>query len=363
MGQDWTETVGQDGVGINRLASRSLDDAFWVIFATGDTRPPSMHLYERRLRRVRKLYDCYPTLTNAPLSRMQPTTLRTRDDLEMVSYLTLPLHADDRREALRSKSPLPMVLLVHGGPWARDEWGYNPEHQWLANRGYAVLSANFRGSTGFGKSFTAAGDLEWGAKMNDDLIDAMDWAVARGIADPERIAIMGGSYGGYAVLWALTNDPLRFACGVDIVGPSNLETLIESMPPHWESERAMVYQQVGNPTTAEGRKLLKARSPLHRAHRIARPLLIGQGANDPRVKRSEADQMAAALKASGIAVTYALYPDEGHGFHRPANNIAFNVIVERFLARHLGGRFEAASAQEIDGHSTVMLEGAQDAPI
>lgn len=346
-----------------RLTSRSSDDAFWVIFANGDTQPPSVHLYDRRLSRARKLYDCYPALADAPLARMQHMTLRARDDLPLVSYLTLPVHADDRRETLSSTAALPMVLLVHGGPWVRDEWGYHPEHQWLANRGYAVLSVNFRGSTGFGKTFTAAGDLEWGAKMSDDLLDAVGWAVALGIADPERIAIMGGSYGGYAVLWALTNDPLRFACGVDIVGPSNLETLIDSMPPHWESERAMVYQQVGNPTTAQGRKLLRERSPLHRANRIKRPLLIGQGANDPRVKRSEADQMAAALKASGIPVTYALYPDEGHGFHRPANNIAFNVIVERFLARHLGGRFEPASAQEIDGHSTVMLEGEEDAPM
>jgi dipeptidyl aminopeptidase/acylaminoacyl peptidase len=280
----------------------------------------------------------------------------------MVCYLTLPVHADVPDQAWVSRHPVPLVLLVHGGPWARDEWGYDAEHQWLANRGYAVLSVNFRGSTGFGKRFVNAGDLQWGARMDDDLVDAVDHVIRLGIADPARVAIMGASYGGYAALWALTEHPQRYACGVDIVGPSNLETLLASMPPHWESARAMLYRQVGDPGSPQGLQLLRERSPLHRAQRIRRPLLIGQGANDPRVKQAEADQMAAAMSANGIPVTYALYPDEGHGFVRPANRIAFNVIVERFLARHLGGRFEPSRPEEIEGHTTVMVHGAQDGP-
>jgi dipeptidyl aminopeptidase/acylaminoacyl peptidase len=250
------------------------------------------------------------------------------------------------------------VLLVHGGPWARDEFGYNAEHQWLANRGYAVLSVNFRGSTGLGKAFVNAADLQWGATMDDDLRDAVDWAVARGIADPKRIAIMGASYGGYATLWGLVSDAERYACGVDIVGPSNLETLMAAIPPQWEAARATLYRQVGNPDTPEGLALLKERSPLHRAAQIRKPLLIGQGANDPRVKQAEADQMAAAMKANGIPVTYVLFPDEGHGFQRPANALAFYAIAERFLARFLGGSCEPSTAAEIEGHTALMVEDA-----
>jgi dipeptidyl aminopeptidase/acylaminoacyl peptidase len=346
------------GRGEWRVASRTDDDRIWVVHFTSDVNPASCALYERDTRALKTLYDCYPDLATAPLARMQPTTLTSRDGLDLVSYLTLPPHADRGDAALVSSAPLPMVLLVHGGPWARDEWGYHPEHQWLANRGYAVLSVNFRASTGFGKSFINAGDLQWGAKMDDDLCDAVDWAVSRGIADPQRIAIMGTSYGGYATLWALTAHPERYACGVDVVGPSNLESLLAATPPHWEAARATLYRQLGHPDTPAGRALLKERSPLHRAARIRKPLLIGQGANDPRVPQAEADQMAAAMKANGIAVTYVLYPDEGHGFMRPANSISFYAIAERFLARHLGGRCEMTTEDEIEGHTAVMVEGA-----
>ncbi len=346
------------GLGEWHLGSRTDDDRLWVLSFSSDVNPASYYLYERETRELTKLYDCAPALATLPLARMQHTTFKSRDGLDLVTYVTLPVHADVRKEVLKSTGPLPLVLLVHGGPWARDEYGYNAEHQWLANRGYAALSVNFRASTGFGKSFINAGDREWGGKMDDDLCDAVDWAIARGIADPKRVCIMGGSYGGYAVLWALTARPERYACGVDIVGPSNLETLLASTPPHWEAMRATLYRQLGNPDTAAGRALLNDRSPLHRAAKIRRPLLIGQGANDPRVTKAEADQMVAAMKANSIPVTYVLYPDEGHGFRRPANNVSFNAIAEQFLAQHLGGRHEPTTKVEIEGNTAVVVEYA-----
>jgi dipeptidyl aminopeptidase/acylaminoacyl peptidase len=254
-----------------------------------------------------------------------------------------------------------MVLFVHGGPWARDEWGYNPYHQWLANRGYAVLSVNFRASTGFGKAFLNAGNREWAAKMHDDLLDAVDWAVAQKIADPKRVAIMGGSYGGYATLVGLAFTPERFAAGVDIVGPSNLVTLLESVPPYWAPILSVFEQRMGEMKTPEGRKFLESRSPLFRAEKIQRPLLIGQGANDPRVNQAESDQIVKALKAKSIPVTYVLFPDEGHGFARPENRKAFNAVAEAFLAEHLGGRFEPVGA-DFAGSTIVVPEGAAGVP-
>ncbi len=344
------------GLGEWHMVSRSEDDRWWTVRCASDRNPASYRLYQRDAKRLTLLHDCYPSLAGAPLARMQATTVKSRDGLDLVCYLTLPVHAERDGEALASIEPLPMVLLVHGGPWARDVDGYSAEHQWLANRGYAVLSVNFRGSTGFGKSFVNAGDWQWGAAMDDDLCDAVDWAVARGVADAKRVAIMGASYGGYATLWALSTHADRYACGVDIVGPSNLETLLASTPPQWEAALATLHRQVGNPGTPEGRALLHARSPLHRANRISKPLLIGQGANDPRVKQAEADQMVAAMKANAIAVTYVLYPDEGHGFVRPPNRIMFNAITERFLAQNLGGRYEALAGGEIEGSSGILVE-------
>ena len=253
-----------------------------------------------------------------------------------------------------------MVLLVHGGPWARDGYGFNRAHQWLANRGYAVLSVNFRGSTGFGKSFINAGNLQWGAKMHDDLIDAVEWAVSKGITAKDQVAIMGGSYGGYATLAGLTFTPDAFACGVDIVGPSNLETLLETIPPYWEPQVKQFHERMGNPGTPDGLALLKERSPLYKASEITKPLLIGQGANDPRVKQAESDQIVAAMQADNVPVTYVLFPDEGHGFAKPANNIAFNAVAENFLATCLGGRAEpigatlgASTAQVVTGAEYV----------
>jgi dipeptidyl aminopeptidase/acylaminoacyl peptidase len=354
--RDDVSDLNARGLGEWRLSSRTEDDRTWTVNFSSDVNPGSNYLYQRESRKLTKLYDCYPVLADLPLARMQHTTLTSRDGLSMVSYLTLPVHADVRKEALTSSEPLPLVLLVHGGPWARDEYGYNSYHQWLANRGYAVLSVNFRASTGFGKSFINAGDGQWGAKMDDDLCDAVDWAIARGIADPKRIGIMGGSYGGYATLWGLSAHADRYACGVDIVGPSNLETLLASTPPHWEAMRATLYRQLGNPETPAGLALLRDRSPLHRAANIRKPLLIGQGANDQRVKQAEADQMVAAMKTNNIPVTYVLYPDEGHGFQRPANRISFNAMTEQFLAKYLGGRCEATTASAIEGNTAVVVE-------
>jgi dipeptidyl aminopeptidase/acylaminoacyl peptidase len=233
-----------------------------------------------------------------------------------------------------------MVLLVHGGPWHRDSWGFDPGHQWLANRGYAVMSVNFRGSTGFGKDFINAANHEWGGRMHDDLIDAVQWAVQEGIAIQDKLAIMGGSYGGYAALVGLTFTPDTFACGVDIVGPSNLISLMENPPPYWQPVMPLMQTRVGDFVSEAGREFLKTRSPLFHVDRIQRPLLIGQGATDPRVKQQESDQIVAAMKAKNIPVTYVLFPEEGHGFRRPENDIAFYAITEAFLAQHLGGEFE-----------------------
>lgn len=319
-----------------QVTSRTLADDRWTVAVDPVTRSPRLYLFERATRALTLLYATREELDAAPLVPMHPVEIPARDGLSLVSYLTLPAGHD------AGGPPLPMVLLVHGGPWARDGYGYNPYHQWLANRGYAVLSVNFRGSTGFGKRFIAAGNLEWGARMHEDLLDAVDWAVARGTADRDRIAIMGGSYGGYATLAGLAFTPDVFACGVDIVGPSNLETLLATIPPYWTAAIEQFHQRMGNPGTTEGLALLRARSPLHAAARIRRPLLIGQGANDPRVKKAESDQIVAAMHRNAIPVTYVLFPDEGHGFARPENAIAFNAITEEFLARTLGGRAEPA---------------------
>jgi dipeptidyl aminopeptidase/acylaminoacyl peptidase len=332
------------------LSSRTEDDALWVVSGSSDVSPGADYLYDRRGRSLRKLHDTRPELAGAPLAPMRPVTIRARDGLDLVSYVTRPLGAD---------GPGPMVLLVHGGPWARDVFACDPMHQWLANRGYTTISVNFRGSTGLGKTFINASDHEWGRRMDDDLLDAVAWAVDRGLAAPGRIAIMGGSYGGYAVLAGMTRNPETYACGVDIVGPSNLETLLATIPPYWEAMRAMLTKAVGDPATAAGLALMRERSPVHHADRLRRPLLIAQGANDPRVKQAESDQMVAAMRAKGIPVTYLLYPDEGHGFARPANNIVFNAVAETFLARHLGGRAEKITSAEIEASTMQILEGGE----
>ena len=279
------------------------------------------------------------SLKGLPLVHMHPLVIKSRDGLDLVCYLSLPREVDPDQDG-KPDSPCPLVLNVHGGPWARDSWGYDPECQLLANRGYAMLQVNYRGSSGFGKSFLNAGNREWAGKMHDDLLDAVDWAVREKVADPKRIAIMGGSYGGYATLVGLTFTPEVFACGVDIVGPSNILTLLSTIPPYWEPAKQMFRDRVGDFSSDEGRQFLLSRSPLSHVEKIQRPLLIGQGAQDPRVKQAEADQIVKAMQEKKIPVTYVLYPDEGHGFVRPENRLSFYAVTEAFLAEHLGGRAE-----------------------
>jgi len=348
------------GPGQFEINSRTLDDRTWIVSYSAAESPTVYYRYDRTPGtegQLTPLFSARPELDGKPLVPMWPQEIKSRDGLNLVSYLTLPAHADADGDG-KADQPVPMVLLVHGGPWGRDGYGYSGYDQWLANRGYAVLSVNFRGSTGFGKDFTNAGDGEWGAKMHDDLIDAVDWAVAQGITTADKVAIMGGSYGGYATLAGLTFTPETFACGVDIVGPSNLNTLLATVPPYWASFYEQLAKRMGDPRTEEGRAWLTERSPLTHADKIVRPLLIGQGANDPRVKQAESDQIVEAMQAKGIPVTYVLFPDEGHGFARPENNKAFNAVAENFLAECLGGRAQPIG-EDLAGSSTTVPAGAE----
>ncbi len=342
------------------VVSRTLDDDLWMVAYTLSDRPVSYYLYDRAAKNAEFLFSSRPALEGKPLAEMHPVVIMSRDGLNLVSYLTLPVDSDPDGDA-RPVAPRPMVLFVHGGPWARDSFGYHSYHQWLANRGYAVLSVNYRGSTGFGKAFINAGDREWAAKMHDDLMDAVEWAVGNGVTTRDKVAIMGGSYGGYATLVGLTFTPETFACGVDIVGPSNLITLLESIPPYWAPMVELFAKRVGDHRTEEGRAFLESRSPLTLVDRIQRPLLIGQGANDPRVKQPESDQIVEAMRERGIAVTYVLYPDEGHGFAKPENHTSFNAVAEGFLGQCLGGRVQPIG-DDLEGSSITVPEGADIVP-
>jgi dipeptidyl aminopeptidase/acylaminoacyl peptidase len=331
------ESVREDFEAIEKLnrgdfavTSRDRADENWLVAFTVDDGGASYYSYDRRQRKGVHLFDAWPELSEYTLARMEPISFTARDGLTIEGYLTLPPGAERKN--------LPMVLNVHGGPWARDGWGYDPQAQWLANRGYACLQVNYRGSTGYGKKFLNAGNKEWAAAMHDDLVDAVHWAIEEGIADPERVAIYGGSYGGYAALVGATFTPDLFRCAVDVVGPSNLITLINSIPPYWSTFLATFHERVGNPETEE--EFLKSRSPLFFVDRIKIPMLIAQGANDPRVKQAESEQVVAAMKEKGIDYEYLLFEDEGHGFARPENRLEFYAAAERFLARHLGGRAE-----------------------
>ena len=324
------------------LVSRDQADKTWLASFSNDDGPTYYYTYNRAKKKGTLLFSHQPKLEGLSLATMKPISLKARDGLVLHGYLTLPV-------GVAAKN-LPTVLLVHGGPWARDSWGYNSTVQWLANRGYAVLQINYRGSTGYGKKFLNAGNKEWAGKMHTDLIDGVNWLVKRGIADPKKIAIMGGSYGGYATLVGLTFTPDVFACGVDIVGPSNLVTLLNTIPPYWAPVKAMFAKRVGDLATEED--MLKDRSPFFFADKIKVPLLIGQGANDPRVKQAESDQIVKAMRKAGKPVEYIIYTDEGHGFVRPENRLHFFARAEAFLARHLGGRAEAADT--VKGHSAVI---------
>lgn len=318
------------------LVSRDLANQTWIVVTRSDASPSQFFLYHRPSKDLKFLFSVQPALEQYPLSPMNPIQFKARDGMLLHGYLTLPLN----KEPIN----LPTVLVVHGGPWARDSWGLNPMVQWLANRGYAVLQINFRGSTGYGKNYLNAGNREWADKMRTDLLDGKQWLVGQKIADPQKVAIFGGSYGGYATLAGLTFTPDAFCCGVDIVGPSNLITLLQTIPPYWSSFKAIMNLRLGN--LDKDAEFLKASSPLFKADRIIRPLLIGQGAHDPRVKQAESDQIVTAMREKGIPVEYLLFPDEGHGFARPENRLKFYSATEAFLSKYLGGRAEPASAEE-----------------
>jgi dipeptidyl aminopeptidase/acylaminoacyl peptidase len=342
------------------VQSQTRANDVWLIGNDPITAPSRVMVYDRARKSLTELYVGRPRLAGKTLPAVCPVEIKSRDGLTLVAYLTLPVGSDPNGNC-RPGKPLPMVLNVHGGPWFRDSYGYDPESVWFANRGYATLQVNFRGSSGFGKDFINKADKQWGRKMHDDLIDSVDWAIANGIASREKVAIYGGSYGGYATLWGMTNTPDRFACGVAIVAPSNLNTLFASIPPYWESFKEQFFRRVGDPRTDAGRALLRERSPLTYVQNISRPLLIGQGANDPRVKQAEADQIVAAMQAKKIPVTYVLYPDEGHGFARPANRTSFYAVAEAFLSQCLGGRFEAVG-DDFKDSSIRVPEGAEFVP-
>ena len=320
------------------IASDTRDEQTWLIVANSDTEPGETYLFDRKTRKLALQYKIREKLPREALAFMKPVTYKSSDGLEIPAYLTLP-------KGVPAKN-LPALLIPHGGPWARDLWGYNSLAQFFANRGYAVLMPNFRGSTGYGKKFLDAGNKEWGKKMQDDVTWGAKYLVNEGIADPKRVGILGGSYGGYATLAGVTFTPDVYAAAVDIVGPSNLITLLESIPPYWESIRKVFYERMGDPNTAEGKALLKERSPLTYADKIKTPLLVAQGANDPRVNKREADQIVIALRDRGYPVEYLLAPDEGHGFARPVNNMALFMASEKFLAKHLGGRFQEGGTPE-----------------
>jgi dipeptidyl aminopeptidase/acylaminoacyl peptidase len=325
--------LARHGDGDITIVSDSTDRRMVSVFYERDTESGEFALLDRDTREVRKLFAQRKSLAGVPLCKMQPVIVPSRDGLRLNGYLTLPA-----TEAGHGRMPL--VLVIHGGPYARDVWGFNPTHQWLANRGYAVLSVNYRGSTGFGKAFIAAADREWGGRMHDDLIDAVDWAVAQGIADPKRVAFFGGSYGGYSALMAATKTPEVFACIVDLFGISNLITFMATIPPYWGPWFSVWKNRLGDPDTEAGRAFLADRSPINHLERATKPILIAQGMRDVRVVAAESEQMVTALKQRSVPVTYITFPDEGHGFARPANRLACNGVAEAFLAKHLGGRYQ-----------------------
>ncbi|MGC1295622.1 MAG: S9 family peptidase, partial [Alloacidobacterium sp.] len=321
------------------MGSRTRDEQVWLVTAHSDTEPGEAFLFDRKTHTLTPQYRIREKLPREDLATMTPVNYKSSDGLDIPAYLTLP-------KGVAPKN-LPALIIPHGGPWGRDVWGNNTLAQFFANRGYAVLMPNFRGSTGYGKKFLDAGNREWGAKMQDDITWGVKYLVSEGIADPKRVGILGGSYGGYATLAGVAFTPDLYAAAVDIVGPSNLMTLLNAIPPYWESIREMFYQRMGDPRTPEGKALLTQRSPLFSADKIKTPLLVAQGANDPRVNRREAEQIVVALRDRGFPVEYLLAPDEGHGFARPVNNMALFMESEKFLGQHLGGRYQQGGTAEV----------------
>src|SRR5438105_12247914 len=326
--------------------SSTNDERVWMIVATSDREPGARYLFDRNTKQLTYQYSAFDKLPRTALAQEKPISYKSSDGLVIPAYLTLPVGVAPKN--------LPLVVFPHGGPWGRDIWGYSSIAQFLANRGYAVLQPNFRASTGYGKKFLNAGNNEWGQKMQDDITWGVKYLVDQGIADPKRVGIMGGSYGGYATLAGLAFTPDVYAAGVSIVGPSNLLTLLNSIPPYWESIRTIFNERMGNPNTPAGKAQLERQSPLNSANKIKAPLLVVQGANDPRVNRAESEQIVIALRDRGFPVEYILAPDEGHGFARPINNLVLYTTAEKFLANHLGGRYQESMTPAITERMAVL---------
>jgi dipeptidyl aminopeptidase/acylaminoacyl peptidase len=347
------ELLKAQATGQWKILSRDRNDSLWIAALNSDLGPRRFWLWDRTARKATFLFSAQPGLEGLPLQSLEPTVIKARDGIELSVFLMRPQ---------TGATNAPLVLQVHGGPWSRDEWGFDPRMQLLANRGYAVLKVNFRGSTGFGKRFLNAANKQWGAKMHDDLVDAVRWAVGEGYADPKKVCIYGASYGGYSALAGAAFTPDVFKCAVDVVGPSNLITLLAGVPTYWAAMRGKLEQRMGNPADPKDLEMLKRVSPLNSADKIRIPLLIGQGANDPRVKQAESEQIVAALEKNGLGVTYVLYPDEGHGFARPENNTDFMARTEAFLAENLGGRFEPMPKEGKVSGSTALVKLVKPRP-
>ena len=348
MRKNWTIIDSQIAADLNYLQeledgnveiiSRDYEDHTWIISFEKCNSPYKYYLYDRLTKKEKFLFISNSKQKDLPFTEVFTIKIKSRDGLDLISYLTLPRWLAKKDSKITK--PVTLILNVHGGPNARDRWGFSPMNQWLANRGYAVLNINYRGSTGFGKDFINAGNGEWAGAMQDDLTDAMNWAISEGITEKDKVIIMGGSYGGYATLVGMSMTPNQYMAGIDIVGPSNLETLINSIPLYWKPHIAHLIKIIGgNPDTKNGKEILRYKSPLTYSGQITRPLLIVQGANDPRVKKSESDQIVKAMKAHGIPVSYLLYPDEGHGLSRPENKLSMFSIIEQFLSKITDGRY------------------------
>ena len=321
--------IQKEHEGFPFIESIDLSRNKWIVLFESDVAPGAYYLYDRSTKKLEFLFDKYSALKNYSLAKMEPVEIKSRDGLTLVGYLMLPQEG---------KKNLPLVINPHGGPWHRDNWGFNREMQWLASRGYAVLCVNFRGSTGYGKKFLNASNGEWGRKMQNDITDSVQWAIDQGIADPKRIAIFGGSYGGYATLAGITFTPELYTCAIDVVGPANVRSLLQSFPEYWKPVKARWIRRIGD---VEKDDALNHRiSPLFHVDKIRVPLLIGHGVNDPRVKLSESEAIVKAMREKNLPVTFVVYPDEGHGFERPENMFDFYGRAEEFLGKCLGGKVE-----------------------
>ena len=349
------EALAQIKDGELSVLSRSEDDNKWIVQYMSSDEPVSFYLYDRESKSGQFLFTSTPQLEGLKLSRMHPYVLTTDDGFDLVSYITLPPWTDPDDDG-RPDQPVPIVVYVHGGPSdERAQVGFGALVHWLANRGYGFLYVNFRGSAGFGKAYMNAQKMEWGGKMHQDVLDQVQWAIDEGIADPDKVAILGGSYGGYEALVGMTMTPDVFACGIAIVGPSNLEIFM----PHWDEDR--MGKIIGDPRTKEGRAFLRSRSPINFAQNTKNPVLIGQGARDSRVPLEQSDTVVEKMQQAGVEVTYIVYPDEGHGFAKPANNMSFYAITEVFLGQCLGGRYEPIDVQ-IEGSSVQVPVGGEHIP-